>query len=49
MKAFLAAAITLSLLGATAAVAAPMPHRPPVHHKHKVCTIRHHHRVCFWR
>ena len=42
MKKLIAAVLTLTILGATAAEAAR-------HHRHKVCTVHHHHRVCHWR
>jgi hypothetical protein len=37
---FILAAMALCILGATAAEAR--------HHRHKVCSIRHHHRICRW-
>jgi hypothetical protein len=42
MKIILAAAFTLSMVTLGFADAAPR------HHAHKVCSMRHHHRVCHW-
>lgn len=44
MKFVLAATLAVSMLTAGAASARPIFH----HHPHKVCTMRHHHRVCRW-
>ena len=41
MKKIILAVVALGILGATAAEARM--------HRHKVCTVRHHHRVCRWR
>ena len=41
MKKIILAAVALSLLGMGAAEARM--------HRHKVCCVRHHHRVCHWR
>jgi hypothetical protein len=41
MKKLAVAVLALSLFGITAAGAAP--------HRHRVCTVHHHHRVCHWR
>jgi hypothetical protein len=58
MKALTAAAFALvmstgALLSAGAANAATVNIgigvHAPVHHRHRVCEIRRHHRVCFWR
>jgi hypothetical protein len=42
MKTLIISVLALSVLGASAASAAPLRHR----HHHRVCSIRHHHRVC---
>jgi len=46
MKKLITAVLTLTvfgtILGATASEAA-------LHHRRKVCAVRHHHRVCHWR
>jgi hypothetical protein len=42
MKKLILAVLTLTIFGAVAAEAAH-------HHRHKVCAVRHHHRVCHWR
>lgn len=39
-KKIILAAMALCILGATAAEAR--------HHRHKVCHVRHHHRICRW-
>jgi hypothetical protein len=41
MKKIVLAAMALAILGTVAADARP--------HRHKVCFVRHHHRVCSWR
>ncbi|MBS0279908.1 MAG: hypothetical protein JSR25_02005 [Proteobacteria bacterium] len=43
MKTLIISFVTLAVLGVSAAGAAPVRHR---HHSHRVCSIRHHHRVC---
>ena len=40
-KKIILAAMTLCILGSVAADARP--------HRHKVCYMRHHHRICRWR
>jgi len=42
MKTLIISVLALSVLGASAAGAAPLRHR----HHHRVCVMRHHHRVC---
>jgi hypothetical protein len=42
VKLFISALIAASVLTAGAASAYP-------HHRQRVCTMRHHHRVCTWR
>ncbi|HEY4274562.1 MAG TPA: HHHH-motif protein [Rhizomicrobium sp.] len=42
MKILIASALALAVLGSTAVMAAPHGHR------HKVCSMHHHHRVCHW-
>jgi hypothetical protein len=60
MKALLATvALGATLAFASAAGAQPprgpvahhdtVRHGPMKHHRHKVCTVRRHHRVCHWR
>ena len=44
MKKIIATALVLTSLGAVLATSADARH-----HRHKVCTMRHHHRVCGWR
>ncbi len=41
MKKIVLAAMALAILGTVAADARP--------HRHKVCYMRHHHRICRWR
>jgi len=42
MKKLIVAVLTLAIFGAVGAEAAH-------HHRHKVCSVRHHHRACHWR
>jgi hypothetical protein len=49
MKTVIVSLFALTLLGATAAEAQINIHVGPTHHRHRVCFIRHHHRVCSWR
>ncbi|WP_256375880.1 hypothetical protein [Caulobacter sp. S45] len=44
MKLFISALVAVAALTATAASAGPMHH-----HGHRICSMRHHHRVCMWR
>jgi len=41
MKKIILAAIALTVLSTAVADARP--------HRHRVCTVHHHHRVCHWR
>ncbi len=45
MKTVIAFAVAAASLAAFATAANADPH----HHAHKVCYVRHHHRVCHWR
>jgi hypothetical protein len=40
--------IAIAMAAATVAAVAPAANARPHHRPHKVCTIRHHHRVCRW-